>query len=603
MFSRAARGLVVSALAGVWAGVCAAAAPAVEPGTRSDGTARLGLVELSGRPTEKPGPLDWIMGRGEPTLGDIVRSIDDAAGDESLRALFVRVKDAELSRTQIEEIGAALLRARGAGKKVHVFADAYGGPELLLASYADEVIAQAGGPVQLPGLYMEEMFLADTLAWAGVKADMVQIGDYKGASEQMARSAPSPQWEQNISQLLDSLYATMRQSLKKGRNLSDSQLDEAMEKAWLADAETAKAVGLVDTVLDLPSLNRHLEESYKSGVTWSENLVETQRGPGLDIMSNPFMFFQKLMSAKPMTKATGPTIAVLHIDGQIVDGDSGGGFFGGEGTVGSRTIRNAIEEIRGQSQIRGVVVRIDSPGGSATASEVIWRGLRRLAEKKPVWVSVGSMAASGGYYCAVAGDRLYVNPSSIVGSIGVVGGRVSLAGLYDKLKVGVVSRARGPRAGIFRSTDPWTPEELALVRAKMQETYDLFTRRVTDGRKGIDLSQTAEGRLFAGKTAVDLKMADRVGGLHETLDDLAAHVGLSGYEVMDFPGPKPLDEVIDDFLKGIKAPRSASADLANTARAVFGERNWPQIRGALEGLMGLRERPVMLMTPKVLMFN
>src|SRR5690606_7120002 len=133
--------------------------------------------------------------------------------------------------------------------------------------------------------------------------------------------------------------------------------------------------------------------------------------------------------------------------------------------------------------IKGVIIRINSPGGSATASEVIWRGVQRVAAKKPVWVSVGSMAASGGYYIAVAGDKIYVTPSGIVGSIGVVGGKISMGGLYDLLHVNVVERARGPRADLFSSSQPWTDQQRAFVRDKMAETYDLFTRRVAQGRE------------------------------------------------------------------------------------------------------------------------
>lgn len=583
--------------------------------TRPDGPAHIGLLELTGSPNEKPGVLDWLVGSGsDPTLRELIDAIDDAGTSDEYSALVIRLKDADFKVTQIEEIGAAITRARSAGKKVHVFSESYGGPELSLASYADEVIVQNGGPIELPGVYMEEMFLADTLAWAGIKSEMVQIGDFKGANEQMTRSAPSPQWDQNISQLLDSLYSNSRERIKKGRKFSDAQLDAAMESAWMTDGGAAKGLGLVDAVIDLPDINAHIGKAHGGSVTWSSNLAVGSSSSSIDT-SNPFTMMQKIMSAKPKSKATGPTIAVVHIDGAIVDGDStSGGIMGGGGSVGSRTIRNALEDTLKDNEIKGVVIRIDSPGGSATASEVIWQGIRRVAATKPVWVSVGSMAASGGYYCAVAGDRIYVNPSSIVGSIGVVGGRMSMAGLYDKLKVRVVGRSRGPRSAMFRTTEPWTPEELGFVRSKMQETYDLFTKRVSAGRKGIDLAQTAEGRLFVGNKAIDLKMADKVGGLHEAIEDLAAKLSLSEYDIMDLPGPKPLNEVIEDAMRGmVRAPSvkssSASAtailngELAGLARAVVGDHAWPRVRESIEGLLQLRDHPVLLMSPKVLIFR
>jgi len=576
---------------------------------RAGDTVGVALIELSGSPRPRPGPLDWLM-PGEPTLRSLVGTIDKAGADSDYRALFIRLKDAELKTTQVEELGAAIGRARKAGKRVYVFGESLSTPDLTLGSYADEIAVQTGGAVELSGVYMEEMFLADTLAWAGIKSDMVQVGDYKGANEQMSRSSPSPQWDENISGLLDSLYANLRDKLKTGRHFTDAELDRAMETAWLSDAADAKNAGLVDATLDLPDLTPHLAEALHAEVKWSRDLAEP-RGTEIDA-SNPIMLMQRLMNAKPDPIPDGPTIAIVHIDGVIVDGDSSGGGLFGEESVGSRSVRNALTEAGSHDQIKGVVVRIDSPGGSATASEVIWQGLRKLAEKKPVWVSVGSMAASGGYYCAVGCDRIYVNPSSIVGSIGVVGGRMSMAGLYDKLKVRVVGRSRGPRASLFRTTEPWTAQEIALVRAKMQQTYDLFASRVSAGRKEIDLSKTAEGRIFAGSKAVELKMADKIGGLQETIEDLASSLNLSSYSVIDLPGPKAIEEVIQDAIKGFAAAPGVRAPVESSAMAcavndlaeqMLGKGAASELRRAAAGLMLMEREPVLVMSPRVLILK
>lgn len=572
--------------------------------------AQVGLIEITGSPLARPHPLAWLTGEGEkPTLRSLIEAIGNAGGDASLSGLMVRLKDAELTQTQVEELGRAIARARAGGKKVHVFAESVGPGELVLGSYADEVIGQAGGAVSLPGLHMEEMFLADTLAWAGLKAELVQVGAYKGANEQMTRSEPSPEWNANIDQLLDSLYANQRAPLLKGRALTEAKLDSAMKVAWMANAADAVKLGLLDAEVDLAQISSHLGKAHGGKITWRRDMIGTG-GEFKPDMTNPFAMMA-VLSKEPPKKATRPSIAVLHIDGAIVDGDSNeGGLLGGS-SVGSRTIRNAIEDIMGDEQIRGVVVRIDSPGGSATASEVIWQGLERLKAKKPVWVSVGSMAASGGYYIAVGGDRIYVNPSSIVGSIGVVGGKISMDGLYEKLKVKVVARDRGPRAGLFRSTGAWTIEEEELVRSKMRETYDLFAGRVAHGRKGIDLGSTAEGRLFTGDKAITLKMADRIGGLDDALRELADEVGLKSYDVMDYPGPKSIGEMLGDMLgqfivaPGIDAKASmlGGGQGAGMARELVGERVWDQIRRAWSGFLELREQRVILMSPRVLIFE
>lgn len=569
---------------------------------------KIGLIEIKGKPMTRPSPLAWLFGDKDPTLRQIIAGIDHATRDSDMKGLVIRLKDAELSTADVQELGVALEAARAAGKKVHVLADAYETPQFMLGAYADEVIGQAGGAVSLPGLYMEEMFLADTLAWAGLKADYVQVGDFKGANEQMTRNKPSEAWNKNIDQLLDTLYANVRAPLLKGRKLTDAQLDEAMKKLWMADMEDAKKSGLIDTVLDLPALSDHLEKAYGGTLSWDDSLVDSGKSTPRD-MSNPFALFS-MFSQKPDHTPHQPTIALLHIDGAIIDGESGGGgIMGGEASVGSRTIRNAIEDIREQDLIKGVIVRIDSPGGSATASEVIWQGVRRLAEKKPVWVSVGEMAASGGYYIASAGDKIYVNPASIVGSIGVVGGKISMQGLYGFLKVGTVGRGRGPMSGMFASDKPWDEMQASAVRTKMTETFDLFKKRVADGRKGIDLEKTAGGWLFTGDKAIGLKMADKVGSLEVAIADLATKLNLNDYDVMDYPAPKPFDEVIEDALKGFAAAPSITGatpvrgQILGAIREVVGPRAWSQMEPSIVGYLQMRDQPVILMSPNVLIFR
>ncbi len=582
-------------------------AAAAETGERT----RVGRIDIEGKLLERLPEMSVILGGSEElTLRSVVDAIDDAANDDDIDALMIRLKDAAITATQVQELGGAMKRFRDAGKKIHVFSEAYGPTELMLGAYADEVIAQSGGPVMLPGLYMEEMFLADTLAWAGIKANMVQVGDYKGASEQMSRNKPSPQWDQNINQLLDSMYANLRAPMLAGRKLSETQLDSAMKDLWLAQADDAKQAGLVDSVIDLPTMTQHFRAQYSAPIAWNTKLVEAPKAE-MDF-SNPFAMLS-MLGKKPEYKTNGPTIGVVHIDGPIMDGDSSGGSpFGGGPSVGSRTIRNSLEDLLKNDDIKGVILRINSPGGSATASEVIWQGVQRVAEKKPVWVSVGSMAASGGYYIAVAGDRIYVNPSSIVGSIGVVGGKMSMQGLYDKLKVGVVGRSRGPRAEMFASGCDWSEQDVAEVRRKMTETYDLFTGRVSSGRKGIDLSKTAEGRLFTGDKALGLKMADAVGGLDDALRDMGKELGLADFDVRDYPAPRSFEEVLKESLGGMVAAPGAGVaghgalsqnQLFAAIRAIVGDRAYSQIEGQLTGMMQLREGKVLLMSPTALVFK
>jgi len=560
----------------------------------------IGLIEIEDTLTERSSSLASIFGiTDKPTLRGMVGIIDDAAADAELQGLVIRLRDASLSATQVEELGNAIKRCRDAGKKVHLFADSYATSELLLGSFCT-----------MPGMYMEEMYMADTFNWVGIKPDFVQVGDYKGASEPMARSGPSPEWEQNINQLLDGLYGNTREHIKAGRKLDDAKLDRAMEQAIMANGEIAKSAGLIDTVIDLPELSTHLEKAYGGELDWT-NLTEEESKGAMDLQ-NPFTLITKLL--KPQShKPKRDTIAVLHIDGPIVDGDSSAGGFMGSSAVGSATIRRSLSDLEEDGRVKGVIVRVNSPGGSAIASESMWLGVKRLSAKKPVWVSIGSMAASGGYYVAVSGGRIFVDPSSIVGSIGVVGGKLALGGLYEKIHLNVVPRSRGPMAGLLGSKTPWTDAERSLIRTRMTETYQLFTRRVTAGRAGIDLSKTAEGRLFVGKAAIDNKMADEVGGITEAIAALADKVGLQDgkYDVLDYPPAPGLGEMLEGMMGSmVTAPGVGAsggdhmlAGLSSLLREIVGERAWPAVRDQICAMLELRNERVLLVSPKVLIFK
>ena len=578
---------------------------------------KIGYMELDGEIAPRHATLGLGGVPTEVTLTDVLGAIDAAAKSPGMKGLVIRLKDVQLDSALVEELGVALDRLRANGRKVHLYAEGYQTPELLLGSHCDEVILQQGGEVSLPGVYMEEMFLADAFKWVGVTPDFVQVGDYKGASEMYANAKPSQQWDQNINALLDSMYAGIRKQLKTGRKLSDKQLDDAMEKAWMATGASAKAAKLIDAELDLPELGEHLEKAYGDEVEWDTSLLPDPEERAKDAMGgSPFAILGAMFKEVEYTP-TRDTIAVLHIDGAIADGESGGGggLLGGDAEVGARTIKRTIEDLIDDDHIKGVVLRIDSPGGSAIASEMIWQSVKRLREKKPVYVSIGSMAASGGYYLAVSGERIYVNPSSIVGSIGVVGGKMALGGAYEKLHINVVPRSRGPHAAVFGgSATPWSEAERKLVRQKMTETYDLFTSRVTAGRSGIELGKTAEGRLFVGQQAIDLKMADRIGGLETARDDLAASLNLApgAYDVMDYPAPQSFAEAIGSMLEGfgvaapnVKGDRAGplAAEVRRIVRSVVGPANEARLTSAMSAMWQMRKEPVLLTSPRVFIFK
>ncbi|MDX2115619.1 MAG: S49 family peptidase [Planctomycetota bacterium] len=546
------------------------------------------------------------------TLRSFVTRLERLAADPDLEGVVIRIASTPLSLTQAEELGAAIRDVRAAGKKVHLFTEIYEQPHLVLGSYCDDVIVQQGGAVSLPGIYMEEMFLAGTLRWMGVEPDFVQIGDYKGAKEMFANTEPSPQWNENVNQLLDGIYGRLRSHLRQRPQLSEQELDQAMAQAMFLEPEQARSLGLVDAVVDRLSLDEHLRKVH-GPFTWNTPADDSDKTPDFASMGF-FEVFSELMNAMQgaSRSTTRDTIAVVHIDGAIVDGESSAGGLMGGSSVGSLTIRETLKKIEDDRNVRGVIVRVNSPGGSAIASESIWIGLRRIAEnnsiKRPVWTSVGNMAASGGYYIAVAGEKIYLNPSSIVGSIGVVGGKLALGGLYEKLHMNVVPRARGPMAEIMGAVRPWNELERRSIAQAMTRIYDQFANRVTQGRPGIDLSKTAEGRLFVADKAIDLKMADKVGGLAVTIEDMAAQLGLApgSYDVIDYPPPPTLEDLLKGFgMASAAAPgaHAVHAAAAQTLRELLGPQQFDHVAAGLTALFQLRKEPVILATPRVLLFK
>ncbi len=542
----------------------------------------------------------------DKTLADIMGELALAADpSENIDALVIRISDFAASRTQIEEIGVAIERVREQDRTVHVFTEIYTPASFLIAAHADDVIIQSGGGAMLAGFHTEEMYLADALHAVGIHAEFVQIGDFKGAMETIANSGPSPEWDANFSALLDGLYEEYANTLAEGRNLSRAELEYAMSESFIANADTAMRLKLIDRELDRPDLESYLEDEYGDDFVWDNDLSPSKAENEVDYSQMSFFeAFASMMEAfaPPVLGPVRDSIAVVYIDGAIVDGESSSGGLMSSSSVGSTTIRKALLDIESDNRIKGVVVRIDSPGGSAIASESIWLGLRRVAEHKPVWVSVGSMAASGGYYIAVAGDKVYVNPSSIVGSIGVISGKLSMKGLFDKIHLNVVSRSRGKGGDMFSMTQSWTPEQRDTIRARMTEVYDLFTKRVSQGRKGIDISRTAEGRLFEGRRAITLNMADEIGGIEDAITDLASELSLveGRYDILQYPPRPTLEEMLNQILGASASVRSPLvSETVELIRAAIGENGWNAVRQGVTTSLQLQRDPILLAAPKV----
>ena len=520
----------------------------------------MAAFDLSATVVERPADFSVFSGgdAGAIVLRSLVERLHHARDDKSVRAILMTLNGPGTNLSQSQEIRDALIECRKAGKKTFVYADGYDTDSYTIASGATNVCLLPGGEVMIPGVGIQTMYLKGLFDKLGVVADYVQIGAYKGADEEYTRTGPSKEFEGEINKLMDGLYAQVVNGIAANRNLPVSAVKEAVDQSIMT-ASDAKQRGFVDHLVDMDGLRQLMADELGTKLDVVNDYGADAKG---DVdFSNPFGILAAL--TKEPAVSTKPAVAVVFADGVIVDGAGGGGGpsipgISGGATVGSDNIRYAMREVARDAQVKAVVIRINSPGGSALASEAMWQAVRRVAKDKPVVISVGNMAASGGYYLASAGDRIFADPSAIVGSIGVVGGKFVYKDLMDKFGVTTQEFTRGKNADMFGSSTPFSDRQRRMVRDWMTETYDQFTQRVMTTRAGKikNIADVAQGRVFIAANAKDLGMVDEIGGLDAAITYAAGQVDLSGenFDVRQVPAPRTLG----DLLTGSAGPSAAS---------------------------------------------
>lgn len=513
-----------------------------EQAKKQESLLKVAYFDLDTALTEKPAGFSLFGEADTLTLRSVITRLHEAKDDKDLRAVLLTIGPASsMNLAQAQELRDALSELRRAGKKTFIHADSYDTTGLLVASAATNVCMLEGGDIMIPGIGFETMFYKGGLDKLGVVADYIQIGEFKGADETYTRTGASEELRGELNKMADAIFDEIVNAISLSRGLSREQVKQLIDEAMIS-ARTARDRGLVDHLCDQDGLRALIKEELGQDINLVHDYAAPEK-PKIDT-SNIFTLFASL--TKKPEKSTKPAVALVYAEGVITDGDGEGGLFGGGG-VGSEDMRTTFRQISRDPSIKAVVIRIDSPGGSALASEVMWQAVRRVAKEKPVVVSIGSMAASGGYYLASAGDHIFADPVGIVGSIGVVGGKFVMKDLYAKLGLTTESFQRGRNAGLFSSTEKFTDRQRRLIRNWMQETYDQFTQRVMTTRSGKikDIDQVARGRIFTARQAKDLGMVDALGGTEAALAHAARQANLEdgAYDVRIVPQPKTLADL------------------------------------------------------------
>lgn len=491
---------------------------------------------------EKPADFSLFGGESQ-TMRELIERFDRARDDERVKAALLYVGSGTgLNLAQAQEVRDALTDLRRAGKRTFVYADSYDTTSYMLASAATNICLLEGGEVFVPGIGFETMFYKGTLDKIGVVADYVQIGEYKGAEEPFTRAGPSEELKGEMEKLVESYYRQVVEGISLHRSIAADRVRRVIDQAILSGPQ-AKEAGWVDHLVDSDGLRALMKEELGDDVNILHNYGAAER-PEVD-MSNPLAIFQ-LLNRKPVVSDK-PKIAVVYAEGTIVDGHGGEGMLGGL-SIGSEDIRRAMRLAQRDPKVKAVVIRIDSPGGSALASEAMWQSVRRVSAEKPVIISIGGMAASGGYYLASAGDHIVADPSAIVGSIGVVGGKFVMTDLYEKLGISTVEYKRGLNAGLFSSNEKFDDRQKRMVRTWMKNTYDQFTDRIktTRGKKIKNIDEIARGRIFLASDAQALGMVDQMGGLTAAINVAAERVklGKGEYDVTVLPAPMTFADMV-----------------------------------------------------------
>lgn len=520
------------------------------------------VIELAGEYVDaaEPNPLARLAGDTTRPLLGLLGLFTRAERDARIETVVLRIEPLSIGWGKADEIRAAAVRVRESGKRVVAHLEIQGflaNKELYVASAADEVFVAPGSAIPLVGLAAEYVHLGGLWEKLGVEFDVARAGRYKSAVEVYAERTMSDDAREMANSLLDDAWARFVSALADGRHLPVQAVEAAIDRGPVRSQEL-EALGLIDGEV-------HLDE-----------LLEREGGS--------LLYDADYASVDPDSIGFDPkaSVALIFGVGTVLQGEADDSPLSSETVFASGSVSRAILDAAEDPEIDAILLRIDSPGGSALASEIIWRAIGRArALGTPVVVSMSDVAASGGYYVASAADAIVADPGTLTGSIGVFAIRPVVGGLFEKLEVGVEALTRGKHADFLLSTEKLSPAALARLQTSVSDTYQLFLARVADGRGlSIDaVDKVAQGRVWSGRQAFDAGLVDEVGGLYTAARRAKVEIGLDpDDDVFLIPYPKPL--TLSEQL--VRAFSSASI------RAVAPAFEWPaplaQLAHAVEGL-------------------
>jgi protease-4 len=510
-------------------------------------------IKLSGGFDEAAGPGESLFGGGTETFRLKLDRIAKAKKDRTVNALYLQIEGLEVGWGKMHEFRTAILDFKKSGKKVHAYMEDGGTMDYLVASAADEVVMPESGTLMLTGLRYELTFFKDLLDLLGLKADAVKMGDFKGAVEPFTRSSISPENRKQWEELAEDNWNQLAECIAASRKLTPEKVKQLIDDGPFT-AKQALKLGLIDRLAYPDGFQDGLKQSLQVEKVTLKKDYAKKKSEELDL-ANPFALLKLLSPPKEPRLSDKPKVAVIYASGSIMTGKSGFSLLGGQ-TVGSTTLVEAIRKAEEEPTVKAIVLRVDSPGGSALASDLIWHELVRC--KKPVIASMSDVAASGGYYISMGAKKIYAEPGTLTGSIGVFGMKIVLGGLYEKGGVKTEVISRGKNSGINSMTTPFSDSERKAMEASIQDVYDAFLDKAWQGRQRAgnpliksreELKALAGGRIWTGRQAKANGLVDELGTLDDAIACAKEMAGLGkDAEVELYQLPKPgsiLDSLMD----------------------------------------------------------
>ncbi|MFH1862184.1 MAG: signal peptide peptidase SppA, partial [bacterium] len=511
-------------------------------------------VELSGELLESEPPFS-LFGKKGKTLFQLCKEIQHYTNDPKVDGLILFFDNPKLGLSQAQQLRRYLEGFRDSGKKLIAYSEDYSQRDYYLASLCDEIYLMPVGSLDLKGLAAVLGYLKGTMDKLGVQVQVARVRDYKTAANSFAYEGATEAEAEMFNWLLDDIYEQMCSQIAAGRNLGIDEFKEMVD-AGPYYGQRALKVGLVDSLIYYDKIKIRLED---------DDFVV--------IAESDYWKLPEYKEEWPDIRT--PKVAIIYAERAIVSGESGSNPFSGR-YMGSKTIADAIRKAREDKSIDAIILRVDSPGGSAVASEAIYREVQRTVtseeNRKPFIVSMGNVAGSGGYYIACGADTIVAEEGTITGSIGVLGLKFNLAGLHKKIYYNTSTFKRGEHSDAWSLSRPLTEAELDMMQEAVESIYDDFTSHVSADR-GIqkdELNTIAEGRVWTGKQAQERGLVDLLGGLDVAPEVTKARLGLTEYEPVKlefYPEPpgflvgvltdiaqlgvKPLPKIVSEALEPV----------------------------------------------------